>query len=451
MRILVVGGGAREHALVWKIAQSSLVKKIFCAPGNAGIAQLAECVPIHVTDIKALAAFATDSKIDLTVIGPEVPLVAGVVDVFEAMGLPVFGPSKEPAKLEGSKAFSKEIMRSAGIPTADFWTCHSREEAAKVLNDYYAHRDSRTDKIVIKADGIAAGKGVTVANNRQEADEALDLMMNDRIFGASGDSVVIEECLIGEEASIMAITDGATVLPLIPSQDHKRIYEGDLGANTGGMGAYTPVPVIPENTTVLALERIIKPAINAIRELGIPYRGILYAGVIVTANGPKCIEFNCRLGDPDGYALGIPAGAQHHGLRRRHPADRHREEERHHDDRLRHRTGERAGHAVQRRGGDCRGLPRALPADHDDQFRHARRRDSDRARARCRRRLAPPAWPRGGRRPPGVAAAHALYHSGHLPLYGSFHAPARPEAQPGRTTDRSRAGGEVRCGLQKAE
>ena len=299
MRILVVGGGAREHALVWKIAQSSLVKKIFCAPGNAGIAQLAECVPIQVTDIKALAAFASESKIDLTVIGPEVPLVAGVVDVFEAMGLPVFGPSKEPAKLEGSKAFSKEIMRSAGIPTADFWTCHSREEAAKVLNDYYAHRDSRTDKIVIKADGIAAGKGVTVANNRQEADEALDLMMNDRVFGASGDSVVIEECLVGEEASIMAITDGATVLPLIPSQDHKRIFEDDLGANTGGMGAYTPVPVIPENTTELALERIIKPAINAIRELGIPYRGILYAGVIVTADGPKCIEFNCRLGDPE--------------------------------------------------------------------------------------------------------------------------------------------------------
>ena len=242
---------------------------------------------------------AADSKIDLTVIGPEVPLVAGVVDVFEAMGLPVFGPSKEPAKLEGSKAFSKEIMRAAGIPTADFWTCHSREEAAKVLNDYYAHRDSRTDKIVIKADGIAAGKGVTVANNRQEADEALDLMMSDRIFGASGDSVVIEECLIGEEASIMAITDGATVLPLIPSQDHKRIFEGDAGANTGGMGAYTPVPVIPDNTTDLTLERIIKPAINAIRELGIPYRGILYAGVIVTAEGPKCIEFNCRLGDPE--------------------------------------------------------------------------------------------------------------------------------------------------------
>ena len=299
MRVLVVGGGAREHTLVWKIAQSELVRKIYCAPGNAGIARHAECVSIAVTDIQALAAFATENRIDLTIIGPEAPLVAGVVDVFEAMGLPIFGPSKDPAKLEGSKAFSKEIMRSSGIPTAEYWTCHSKEEAIKVLNDYYAHRDSKSDKVVVKADGIAAGKGVVVANSRREAEEAVEMMMGARVFGASGDCIVIEECLVGEEASIMAISDGVTVLPLLASQDHKRIFEGDLGPNTGGMGAYTPVPVIPDNIVELTIERIIKPAIDAIRELGIPYRGVIYAGVIVTAEGPRCIEFNCRLGDPE--------------------------------------------------------------------------------------------------------------------------------------------------------
>ncbi len=299
MRVLVIGGGAREHALVWKIAQSPLVKKIYCAPGNAGIAQLAECLPLGASDIHGLAEFAVQTKIDLTVVGPEVPLVAGVVDVFEALGLPIFGPSKGPARLEGSKSFSKEIMRSSGIPTAEFWSCTSQEEALRVIRDYYAHRDPRTDKIVIKADGIAAGKGVTVATSRKEAEEAVNLMMSERIFGSSGDSIVIEECLVGEEASIMAITDGNTVIPLLPSQDHKRAFDGDLGPNTGGMGAYTPVSVIPADTTDQAVERIIKPAINAIRELGIPYRGILYAGIIVTEEGPKCIEFNCRLGDPE--------------------------------------------------------------------------------------------------------------------------------------------------------
>lgn len=298
MRILVVGNGGREHALVWKIARSPLVKKIFCAPGNGGISQLAECIDIKMSDIEGLAAFAATNKIDLTVVGPEAPLIDGIVDVFESRGLPIFGPSKDPARIEGSKAFAKEIMRSAGIPTASFWICNSLQDARSSVRDYFATHDPGV-RIVIKADGIAAGKGVTVAGDETEALATLDRIMGDRIFGASGDSVVIEECLIGEEASIMAITDGSAIIPLIPSQDHKRAFDGDRGPNTGGMGAYSPVPIIPEDTAAIVVERILKPAIDAIRNLGIPYRGVLYAGIIITSEGPKCIEFNCRLGDPE--------------------------------------------------------------------------------------------------------------------------------------------------------
>jgi phosphoribosylamine--glycine ligase len=298
MRILVVGGGGREHALVWKIAQSPLVEKIYCAPGNAGIAQLAECVPIDVTDISALADFAERTGIRLTVVGPEAPLIAGIVDKFEARGLPIFGPSTDPARLEGSKTFAKELMQSAGIPTAAFWTCRSLAEAQAILRAYYAQKGADVG-IVIKADGIAAGKGVIVADNQAEAEAGLLRIMGERVFGAAGDVVVIEERLYGEEASIMAITDGETIVPLVPSQDHKRIGDGDTGPNTGGMGAYAPVPIIPSDTASIAVERILRPAIRAVRELGIPYRGVLYAGIIVTAEGPKCIEFNCRLGDPE--------------------------------------------------------------------------------------------------------------------------------------------------------
>jgi phosphoribosylamine--glycine ligase len=298
MQILIVGGGGREHALAWKIAQSPLVTKIYCAPGNPGMEPLAECVSIAPNDIESLAKFAAANQIALTVVGPEAPLIAGIVDVFEARGLPIFGPSSEPARLEGSKAFAKEIMRTSGIPTAAFWVCDSRAAARTCLRNYYSNHSPDT-KIVIKADGLAAGKGVTVAENEVDAQAALERMMGERVFGASGDRVVIEECLIGEEASIMAITDGNTIVPLVPSQDHKRVFEGDLGPNTGGMGAYSPVPVIPTDTAQLAVERILKPAVTAIRALGIPYRGVLYAGIIVTADGPKCIEFNCRLGDPE--------------------------------------------------------------------------------------------------------------------------------------------------------
>ena len=298
MRVLVVGGGGREHALVWKISQSPLVTKIYCAPGNAGIAQLAECLPIAAGDVDQLLAFAIASEVGLTVVGPEAPLMAGIVDAFEAKGLPIFGPSAEPARIEGSKAFAKELMRQSGIPTADYWTCDSLPAARECLREYYSSRPTDTG-VVVKADGLAAGKGVTVAGSAGEAYAALDRIMGERIFGASGDRVVIEERLYGEEASIMAITDGSAILPLIPSQDHKRALDGDLGPNTGGMGAYAPVPVIPENTAQVVLQTIIRPAVDAIRGLGIPYRGALYAGIIVTANGPKCIEFNCRLGDPE--------------------------------------------------------------------------------------------------------------------------------------------------------
>jgi len=298
MDVLVVGGGGREHALVWKIAQSPLVTRVYCAPGNAGIAQIAECVAIPVTDVDQLLAFATARQIGLTVVGPEAPLMAGIVDAFEAKGLPIFGPSAEPARIEGSKAFAKELMRQSGIPTAEYWVCDSLPEARERIREYYAARAADCG-IVVKADGLAAGKGVAVAETEAEANAALDRIMGDRVFGAAGDRVVIEERLIGEEASIMAITDGAAILPLVPSQDHKRALEGDLGPNTGGMGAYAPVPLIPDDTTQIALERILLPAVGAIRELGIPYRGILYAGIMVTPTGPKCIEFNCRLGDPE--------------------------------------------------------------------------------------------------------------------------------------------------------
>ena len=290
MRVLVVGGGGREHALVWKIAQSPLVEKIYCAPGNAGIAQLAECVPIEATDIAGLADFAERNGIRLTVVGPEAPLIAGIVDRFEARGLPIFGPSTDPARLEGSKTFAKELMQSAGIPTAAFWTCRSLTEAQAILRAYYTH-NSPDVGIVIKADGIAAGKGVIVADSQAEAEAGLIRIMGERVFGAAGDVVVIEERLYGEEASIMAITDGDTIVPLVPSQDHKRIGDGDT------------VPIIPSDTASLAMERILRPAIRAIRELGIPYRGVLYAGIIVTSEGPKCIEFNCRLGDPETQAV----------------------------------------------------------------------------------------------------------------------------------------------------
>ena len=302
MRILVVGGGGREHALVWKIAQSPLVERVYCAPGNAGIAERAEIVPIAINNLDALADFAETNRIDLTVVGPEAPLIAGIVDRFEGRGLRIFGPSADPARIEGSKVFAKKLMQTAKIPTADFWICDSLAVAQARVRDYYAAQGPNA-KIVIKADGLAAGKGVVVAVSEAEAETALQQMMADRIFGDAGAVVVIEECLVGEEASIMAITDGVTIKPLLPAQDHKRIGEGDTGPNTGGMGAYTPVPAAPFEIVEEVTAKILEPAIAAIGELGIPYRGILYAGVMMTAQGIKAIEFNCRLGDPETQAV----------------------------------------------------------------------------------------------------------------------------------------------------
>lgn len=302
MKVLVVGGGGREHALVWKLAQSPRVDKLYCAPGNAGIERQAECVPLKPTDIEALANFAAAEKIALTVVGPEAPLMAGIVDLFEARGLPIFGPSKDPARIEGSKAFAKRLMQTSGIPTASFWVCDSPTVArARIAATYAQHGPDA--RIVVKADGLAAGKGVTVAASRQEAEEAVHRIMEEKVFGEAGAHVVIEECLTGEEASIMAITDGSQLVPLLPSQDHKRVYDNDQGPNTGGMGAVCPVPILPPDLTQQAVERILRPAIEAIRALGIPYRGTLYAGVMVTPEGPKCIEFNCRFGDPETQAV----------------------------------------------------------------------------------------------------------------------------------------------------
>ncbi len=302
MRVLVIGGGGREHALVWKIAKSPLVSKVYCAPGNAGIAAIAECVNIKSDDVNAIVEFAADSSIDLTVVGPEAPLIAGIVDRFEASGMPIFGPSSDPARIEGSKVFSKALMQNAGIPTSSFWACSTLSEAKECVRSYYSNIPSnlRSDaKIVVKADGLAAGKGVVVASGESDAYRAIDRIMGERVFGDSGDQVVIEECLVGEEASIMAITDGSVIVPLLPAQDHKRALDGDLGPNTGGMGAYCPVTAVPPEVVQFTVDRIIRPAVMAIRDLGIPYRGAIYAGIMLTADGPKCIEFNCRLGDPE--------------------------------------------------------------------------------------------------------------------------------------------------------
>lgn len=303
MRVLVVGGGGREHALVWKIAQSRHVSGIYCAPGNAGIGKLAECINIKPTDVSGLANFAAAQKIDLTVVGPEAPLIAGIVDRFEARGLPAFGPATDPARIEGSKAFAKELMVRYGIPTADFELCSDAASAHDAVARWFAKPAVAERGLVVKADGLAAGKGVTVADTETEAHEAVEVMMVRKAYGAAGDRVLIEERLVGEEVSIMAITDGEYIVPLPPSQDHKRVGDGDDGPNTGGMGAYSPVPIVPADIADLALEQVLKPAVTAIRDLGIPYKGVLYAGLIITDEGLKTLEFNCRFGDPETQAV----------------------------------------------------------------------------------------------------------------------------------------------------
>jgi phosphoribosylamine--glycine ligase len=292
MKVLVVGSGGREHALVWKIAQSPKVTKLYCAPGNAGTAELAENVTVKADDLDGLLKFALEKKIGLTVVGPEVPLCAGIVDLFEQNGLRIFGPRQAAARIEGSKVFSKEFMVRHGIPTAQAGIFRDLAKAQEYIEAVGA-------PIVVKADGLAAGKGVVVCQSKKEALAAVQLIMGAKEFGAAGDQVVIEECLVGEEASIIALTDGKSVVPLASSQDHKRAFDGDQGPNTGGMGAYSPAPVVSERLLEQINIDVLKPFVAGMTRDGIKYQGVIYAGIMVTKNGPKVLEFNARFGDPE--------------------------------------------------------------------------------------------------------------------------------------------------------
>ena len=293
MKILVVGGGGREHALAWKLAQSPKVQVVYVAPGNAGTALDKRMQNLPITQVKELAEFAQREKIDLTVVGPEAPLAAGIVDLFRAQGLRIFGPTQAAAQLEASKDFAKSFMQRHGIPTAEYQTFSDAAQA----HAYVAHKGA---PIVIKADGLAAGKGVVVAMTLAEAHEAIDAMLVDNKLGASGARVVIEEFLVGEEASFIVMVDGKNILALATSQDHKRLLDHDEGPNTGGMGAYSPAPVVTPEIHAKAMNQIIKPTVAGMAQDGIPYTGFLYAGLMIDHDGnPKTLEFNCRLGDPE--------------------------------------------------------------------------------------------------------------------------------------------------------
>lgn len=296
MKVLVVGGGGREHALVWKIAQSKRVKKIFCAPGNAGIARLAECVPIGAADIDKLLAFAQKEKIDLTVVGPEDPLSQGIVDQFEAAGLRIFGAGRKAARVESSKSFAKAIMEKYGIPTAKGQTFTRLAPAQAYVKQMGA-------PLVVKADGLAAGKGVIVCTTQKMAMDALKQIMVDREFGEAGNQVVVEECLVGEEASFLAFTDGKTVLPLPSSQDHKPVFDDDKGLNTGGMGAYSPAPVVDQYLHERIMNEVMIPMVKGMAAEGCPYKGVLYAGLMIDRDKIKVLEFNGRFGDPEAQPL----------------------------------------------------------------------------------------------------------------------------------------------------
>ncbi len=296
MKVLIVGSGGREHALAWKISQSPLLTKLYAAPGNAGIAKFAECHPIESDDVKGLLEFAKREAIDLTIVGPEAPLVAGITDEFEKEGLKVFGPSKNASLLEGSKAFAKDQMSKYGIPTADYELFSNVNEAK--------HFCIETEMpVVIKADGLAAGKGVVICDNTQDAVAALTRMMAEGVFGDAGKKVVIEKKLEGEEVSILALSDGEKIIPLARSQDHKRAYDYDKGPNTGGMGAYSPCPFVSDEKFNEIVDIAIKPMIQGLAKDGIPYRGLLYAGIMLTKSGPMVLEYNCRFGDPEAEVI----------------------------------------------------------------------------------------------------------------------------------------------------
>ena len=292
MKVLVIGSGGREHALVWKISQSPRVAKIYCAPGSAAISELAQLVAIGSEQIKELADFAANEKIDLTVVGPELPLTLGIADLFESRGLRIFGPNKIGAQLEGSKAFAKEILQQNNIPTAASGTFTDAMSAKQYITRQRA-------PYVIKADGLAGGKGVIICPSRSEAETTVDEILVGKAFGEAGDKVVIEEFLAGEEASFMVLTDGEHVLPLASSQDHKRVFDGDEGPNTGGMGAYSPALVLTPEIHERILGEILAPLLAALKKRNIRYRGVIYVGLMITEDGPKVLEFNARFGDPE--------------------------------------------------------------------------------------------------------------------------------------------------------
>ncbi len=292
MNVLVVGKGGREHAMAWKIAQSSRVEQLYAAPGSPGMARHAQCVDIAMDDFEALSAFAHERQIDLTVVGPENVLSQGIVDHFEEKGLKIFGPTAAAARIESSKAFAKDLMQRIGVPTARHRTFTDSAQALAYLQEQGA-------PVVVKASGLASGKGAIVAPTEEEAHQAVTSMMEENIFGESGSEVVIEEFMEGEEASLFALTDGDAFVTLVTAQDHKAIYDGDKGPNTGGMGAYAPAPVMPPELIRSAEEHIIRPVLDEMRRLGCPFRGVLYCGLMLTDEGPKVVEFNCRFGDPE--------------------------------------------------------------------------------------------------------------------------------------------------------
>ncbi len=296
MKVLVVGGGGREHALAWKLAQSPRVDKVYCAPGNVGITSVAECVDFKVDDIDGLLDFVKYNWIDLTIVGPEVPLTLGIVDAFVKEGRRICGPDKVGAQLEGSKIFAKEFMLKHGIPTAEYKKFTSYSQAV----DYVRLKGA---PIVVKADGLAAGKGVIVAETVEEATDALKMIMKDKAFGEAGSRVIVEQCLRGEEASFMILTDGETVVPLATSQDHKQIFDGDKGPNTGGMGAYSPAPIVDESLRKVVMETVIAPMMKGLKKERMNFRGVIYVGLMICDGKPSVLEYNCRFGDPEAQPI----------------------------------------------------------------------------------------------------------------------------------------------------
>lgn len=296
MKVLIVGGGGREHALAWKIRRDDPAAEVVAAPGNPGIAELGRCVPVRATDTPALVALARDERVDLVVIGPEGPLAAGLADALRAAAIPVFGPTAAAARLESSKVFAKRVMRDAGVPTARAEHHTDADAALRAVHDFGA-------PVVVKASGLAAGKGAIVCQTLGEAERAVDEMLRQRAFGEAGTEILVEEFMTGEELSLFGITDGTTVVPFLPAQDHKRLLDGDQGPNTGGMGAYAPVSLGDEALVASAVARIMEPTLAAMREAGDPFTGLLYAGLMLTPDGPKVVEFNCRFGDPETQAL----------------------------------------------------------------------------------------------------------------------------------------------------